>query len=115
MPEITDFELEGPLNDFTIEGGKLVVPSDGPYYIYGQAFFEAGSSGNQRAAITVNGDPISLLQSVIESGTATYGNRFTGILMNLKKDDRIGFKAVFGCKLWMAPMHTFFGAYKISK
>jgi len=111
LPEISDFDQDGPLIDFTIEDGKLVVSCKGYYYIYGQAFFERHP--DNRAAITVNSDPISLLQSVRQPDEATYGTRFTGTMKFLEEGDRIGFKAVYDSRFYMAPRHTFFGAYKI--
>ena len=116
MPEISHFGQDGPLHDFIIEGGKLVVQSQGYYYIYGQAFFDllAGPYAN-RVAITLNGNPIILLQSATDPPeTATYGTRFTGTLKKLEPGDRIGFKAVWKSKMWMAPQHTFFGAYSVA-
>jgi hypothetical protein len=33
----------------------------------------------------------------------------------LEEGDRIGFMSVFASKMWMAPQHTFFGAYKVAR
>ena len=115
MPEISDFDQDGPLVDITIEDGKLVVSSNGYYYIYGQAFFEVAPDVNNRAAITVNGDPISLLQATTNPDSATYGTRFTSTIKFLEKGDRIGFMSPTASKMWMAPLHTFFGAFQIAR
>ena len=104
---------DGPCVLFTISGGKLVVQSAGNYYIYGQAYFEEGPGSNHRVGITVNGQTISLLAAPSDPDSATYGNRFTGVLKHLQQGDRIGFKSVLRSKMFMASQHTFFGAYKI--
>ena len=103
------------MNGFTVEEGKLVVQSGGPYYIYGQAFFEISSGATNRAALTVNGDPISLLQATTNPDSATYGTRFTSTIKFLEKGDRIGFMSPTASKMWMAPLHTFFGAFQIAR
>ena len=115
MPEISDFDQDGPLVDFKIEDGKLVVPSNGYYYIYGQAFFEVDPDVYNRAAITLNGVSISLLAAPSDPDQATYGNRFTSTMKFLEEGDRIGFMSVFASRMWMAPQHTFFGAYKAAR
>ena len=113
--EISDFQADNAFQGFNYYGnGRLIVQECGLYYIYAQAFFVDSSvpGSHNRVALSVNGAPFSLLQSGVEKED-DYGSFFTAGVALLNEGDYISLITAYDSKLWVAPAHTFFGAYKI--
>ena len=111
MAELTHFRADR-VHGFTFQNGRLEVESSGFYFIYAQVWIEnyTGEHRN-RVAITLNGqDVLSLLQT---STASDYGSLYSGLVTYLYAEDYIALKAIYPSKVWMAPAHTFFGAYKV--
>lgn len=90
---------------------------DGAYYIYAQAFFESypnGPSFHNRVALSVNGTPVSVLQTGL-GGSADYGTVTTGRIVELHEGDSISLVTIDDSRMWVTEYHTFFGAYKVAK
>jgi len=116
LADITEFQPNGTLRRFTHENGRLIVPGTGYYYIYAQAFFQNYTQGeyfHNRAALTVNGKDVSLMQTALGDGHTDFGSTFTAAIKFLNEGDYIGLRSVFPCALWVTDRHTFFGAYSV--
>ena len=83
--------------------GKLIVPITGRYYIYLQTYF---SSSYGRIYVDVNGKSVTMTQT---PGSTVHA---AGIF-NLKAGDFITITSAVNCQLYMASIHTYFGAYLI--
>ena len=86
--------------------GKLIVPIAGRYNIYLHAYFH----GNGRIYINVNGKSVTMTQT---PGTNKEATLHAAGVFNLKAGDFITVTAAVNCKLYMASIHTYFGAYLI--
>ena len=82
------------------------MPTTGRYYIYLHAYFH----GNGRIYINVNGKSVTMTQT---PGTNRDATLHAAGVFNLKADDIITVTAAVNCKLYMASIHTYFGAYLI--
>ena len=86
--------------------GKLIVPITGRYNIYLHTYFRS----NGRIYVNVNGKSVTMTQTPGTNGEATL--HAAGVF-NLKAGDIITVMAAVNCKLYMASIHTYFGAYLI--
>ena len=86
--------------------GKLIVPITGRYNIYLHTYFRS----NGRIYVDVNGKSVTMTQTPGTNGEATL--HAAGVF-NLKAGDIITVTSAVHCKLYMAPIHTYFGAYLI--
>ena len=86
--------------------GKLIVPITGRYNIYLHVYFRS----NGRIYVNVNGKPVTMTQT---PGTITDATLHAAGVFNLKAGDIITVTAAVNCKLYMASIHTYFGAYLI--
>ena len=86
--------------------GKLIVPITGRYNIYLHAYFRS----NGRIYVNVNGKSVTMTQT---PGTNTDATLHAAGVFNLKAGDIITVSAAVNCKLYMASIHTYFGAYLI--
>lgn len=96
----------------------MTAGRNGSYYIYAQVFFETypdGPSVHNQVALSVNGEPISVLQPGLGPGWLNdYGSVSTGRLVTLLKGDNVSLVTVEDSRLWVTDQHTFLGAYKIT-
>ena len=83
--------------------GKLIVPITGRYYIYLQTYF---SSSYARIYVEVNGKAVTMTQTPGSIG-------YAAVVFNLKAGDIITVASAVNCQLYMASIHTYFGAYLI--
>ena len=116
LAEITQFQPNGTLRRFTNENGRLIVPRNGYYYIFAQAFFQNYTFGeyfHNRVALSINGNDVSLIQTALGEDHTDFGSKFTAAIKFLKKGDYISLKTVFPCSMWVTGRHTFFGAFRI--
>ena len=88
------------------DNGILVVPITGRYNIYLQVYFR----GNGRIYVNVNGKSVTMTQT---PATNTEVSLHAAGVFNLKAGDIITVTAAVDCKLFMASIHTYFGAYLI--
>ena len=107
---IKDWSVSAP-NSHLVGGmkyhdGKLIVPITGRYNIYLHAYFRS----NGRIYVNVNGKSVTMTQTPGTNGEATL--HAAGVF-NLKAGDIITVTSAVHCKLYMAPIHTYFGAYLI--
>ena len=86
--------------------GKLTVPTSGRYNIYLHTFFNS----NGRIYINVNGKAVTMTQT---PGTNSDTTLHAAGVFNLKANDIITVTSAVNCKLYMASIHTYFGAYLI--
>ena len=96
------------------QDGKLTVPTPGQYYIYAQLYFH----NNGRVVIRVNDKIVTILQPSINDKTF-HGTVYAGGVFNLNANDVITLTAHFypdknGPKIYMATLHSYFGAFLIS-
>ena len=107
---IKDWSVSSP-NSHLVGGmkyndGKLTVPITGRYNIYLHTFFNS----NGRIYINVNGKAVTMTQT---PGTNRDTTLHAAGVFNLKANDIITVQAAVKCKLYMASIHTYFGAYLI--
>jgi len=107
---IKDWSVSAP-NSHLVGGmryhdGKLTVPITGRYNIYLHVYFHS----NGRIYINVNGKSVTMTQS---PGTNKQATLHAAGVFNLKAGDVITVTAAVNCKLYMASIHTYFGAYLI--
>ena len=86
--------------------GRLTVPITGWYNIYLHTFFNS----NGRILLNVNGKAVTMTQT---PGTDKDTTLHAAGVFNLKAGDIITVTAAVDCKLYMATVHTYFGAYLI--
>ena len=104
---IKDWSVSAP-NSHLVGGmkyndGKLIVPITGRYNIYLHTYFH---STYGRIYVDVNGKSVTMTQT---PGTTVHADG----VFSLKAGDIITVTAAVNCKLYMASIHTYFGAYKI--
>ncbi|CAH3166048.1 unnamed protein product, partial [Porites lobata] len=104
---IKDWSVSAP-NSHLVGGmkyhdGKLIVPITGRYNIYLHTYFH---STYGRIYVDVNGKSVTMTQT---PGTTVHAAGF----FSLKAGDIITVPAAVNCKLYMAFIHTYFGAYLI--
>ena len=87
--------------------GKLTVPTPGRYYIYTQLFYQ--SSG--RVHVLVNNKVVTMIQPP-SSGT-DHGTLQAGGVFYLKAGDAISLDVNSSIKIYMATVHSYFGAFLI--
>lgn len=107
---IKDWSVSAP-NSHLVGGmkyndGKVIVPITGRYNIYLHAYFRS----NGRIYVNVNGKSVTMTQT---PGTTTQATLHAAGVFNLKAGDIITVSAAVDCKLYMASIHTYFGAYLI--
>ena len=95
------------------QDGKLTVPTPGQYYIYAQLYFH----NNGRVYIRVNHKAVTLLQPLVNDKNF-HGTVYAGGVFNLNANDVItliagGFGDQYGPKIFMASVHSYFGAFLI--
>ena len=95
------------------QDGKLTVPAPGQYNIYAQLYFH----NNGRVFIRVNYKVVTMLQPPVND-TDFHGTVYAGGVFNLNANDFITLTAHFypdeqGPKIYMAPRHSYFGAFLI--
>ena len=107
---IKDWSVSAP-NSHLVGGmkyndGKLIVPITGQYNIYLHVYFH----GNGRIYINVNGKSVTMTQT---PGTKKEATLHAAGVFNLKAGNFITVIAPGTIKLYMASIHTYFGAYLI--
>jgi len=97
----------------TYGDGKLTVSSPGRYYIYAQIYYH----NNGRVYIRVNNKIVTMTQPPVKGTVTDSGALYAGGVFNLKAGDVISLYTstwpVSTIKIYMAPAHTYFGAYLI--
>ena len=95
--------LEGGM---TYNGGHLNVPEDGEYYVYAQLYFHSGG----RVEVFKNYEkPLTMLHYP----DVPEGPKYAGGAFRLKAGDTISLHVATAVKLYMAPYHSYFGAFLI--
>ena len=90
------------------EDGKLTVPITGLYYIYLNTYHNS----HGRVFVKVNNIIKAMVNAPAPVQPIEQVTSHVGGLFNLKENDEISFTSAFdGCVLYMAAVHTFFGAY----
>jgi len=89
----------------TYHDGKLTVSTPGRYYIYTQLFYQ--SSG--RVDVRVNNNVVAMIQPM----SSGYGTLNAGGVFNLKAGDIISLEVIYFIKIYMATVHSYFGAFLI--
>ena len=85
--------------------GALQVPVSGRYYIYTQLYFY----NNGRAYLAVNNQHVTMIQAFSNNEATLYA----GGVFDLKAGDRISVVSANNLKLYMASIHSYFGAYLV--
>ena len=110
LTEITDWDMENEYSllegGMTYNGGHLNVPEDGEYYVYAQLYFHSGG----RVEVFKNyEEPLTMLQYP----DVPEGPKYAGGAFRLKAGDTISLHVARAVKLYMAPYHSYFGAFLI--
>ena len=86
--------------------GHLKVPEDGVYYVYAQLFFRSGG----RVQVFKNyKEPLTMLHYP----NVPDGSKYAGGAFRLKAGNTISLQVTMAVKLYMAPYHSYFGAFLI--
>ena len=85
--------------------GALQVPVSGRYYIYTQLYFY----NNGRAYLYVNNQHVTMIQAFSNNQATLYA----GGVFDLKAGDRISVVSANNLQLYMASIHSYFGAYLV--
>ena len=85
--------------------GALKVPVSGRYYIYTQLYFY----NNGRAYLYVNNHHVTMIQAFSNNQVTLYA----GGVFDLKAGDRISVVSANNLQLYMASIHSYFGAYLV--
>ena len=97
----------------TYKDGKLIVPTTGRYYIYGQIYYY---NSNGRVDVRVNNKIVIYIQPIKSTGSGL-GTLYAGGVFKLKAGDAItltgGSWPTPITKVYMAPWHSYFGAFYI--
>ena len=108
LTEITDWDMENGYS--LLEGGMiytdghLKVPEDGVYYIYAQLYFH--STGRVRVFKNYE-EPLTMANYP----DVSEGSKYAGGAFRLEAGDTISLEAATSVKLYMAPYHSYFGAF----
>ena len=86
--------------------GHLKVPEDGEYYVYAQLYFR---SGGRVEVFKNNEKPLTMLHYP----DVPEGSKYAGGAFRLKAGDTISLHVARAVKLYMAPYHSYFGAFLI--
>ncbi|CAH3145576.1 unnamed protein product [Pocillopora meandrina] len=106
--EITDWDMENGYS--LLEGGMiyadghLKVPEDGVYYVYAQLYFH--STGRVRVFKNYE-EPLTMANYP----DVSEGSKYAGGAFRLEAGDTISLEAATSVKLYMAPYHSYFGAF----
>ena len=108
---IKDWSVSAPhshlVGGMKCQGGKLTVPTPGRYYIYTQLYYQ--SSG--RVHVLVNKQAVTMIQPP-SSGT-DHGTLQAGGVFYFKAGDVISLDVNSSIKIYMATVHSYFGAFLI--
>ena len=108
LTEITDWDMENGYS--LLEGGMiytdghLKVPEDGVYYVYAQLYFH--STGRVRVFKNYE-EPLTMANYP----DVSEGSKYAGGAFRLEAGDTISLEAATSVKLYMAPYHSYFGAF----
>lgn len=88
--------------------GCLIVPEDGAYYVYAQVYFHTAGrvliQKNQKQVFTMVQHPHNVPE----------GPQYTGGVLHLKAGDVISLQTANPVRIYMASVHTYFGAFLIA-
>ena len=107
LTEITDWDMENGYS--LLEGGMiytdghLKVPEDGVYYVYAQLYFHSG-----RVLVIKNYEETLTMANYPD---VSEGSKYAGGAFRLEAGDTISLEAAISVKLYMAPYHSYFGAF----
>lgn len=89
------------------------MPEDGRYYVYMQMYFiKRPYNNNKRVALYADNRTLLMIHKDVSPGQDNTG--FAGGIFQLKREEKIYVKVLgFNTKLWLAPNHSYFGAYLI--